>query len=382
MNIPLTLYCHFPWCVQKCPYCDFNSYKYQPKDNFDAYVQALYQDIRHSSQFARNREIQSIFFGGGTPSLFPIKELEKVIQCIRKYFTLAKECEITMEMNPNTHQEHTKPLRLYKDIGINRLSIGAQSFNNKHLQALGRTHSNDHIIKTYNDAVKANYQQINIDIMYALPEQTVKEACDDLKQVLSLHPHHLSWYCLTIEPNTYFSAHPPSTPNDDITYEIMQKGHNLIKEHGYQQYEISAFAKSAKNQCKHNLNYWKYGDYIGIGCGAHSKITTNQETMVITRYEKHKTPKAYLMAPEHQHNKREVIKEDIIFEYMLNKLRLYEPIIEKDMQARTSMTYKDIACEIIEAEKQGLILKSNDIIHKTKKGNDFLNDLQAQFLTV
>lgn len=380
MTIPLTLYCHFPWCIEKCPYCDFNSYTHKAKDNFSEYTSSLCQDLITSAKDIQ-RPIKAVFFGGGTPSLFPADALIQVIRCIKAHYSLVEDCEFTMEMNPNTHREHCDKLAQLRDNGINRLSIGAQSFNNRQLKRLGRTHQHDHIHKTFMAAKQARFDNINLDIMYALPKQTLRECLEDLKQAVTLQPTHLSWYCLTIEPNTYFSAHPPPLPSDTSTYRMMQQGQALLKQHNYQHYEVSAFSHSTALQCQHNLNYWTFGDYLGVGCGAHSKLSTYQDNQLqVTRYHRHKTPKAYQLAPTHAVAKQQLGKADLIFEYMLNHLRLKRPLDPKHFTQHTHLNFSICQQQIQTAITDGLLIPKGSLYLISTKGERYLNNLMSYFL--
>ena len=314
---PISIYCHFPWCIEKCPYCDFNSHRLRPRDSFSAYTAALCQDLRYSRKHLSSHRIVSVFLGGGTPSLFHASRINQVLDSIHTLFHVDPALEVTLEMNPNSRFEGANPLRWYRQAGVNRLSIGAQSFNNQHLKRLGRTHQAHCIIQTFNEAREHGFTNINIDLMYALPKQTLNEALHDLEIACSLQPEHLSWYQLTLEPNTVFHQQPPSLPSDDLAASMMDSGLNYLASRGYTRYEISAFSLSGMH-CRHNSHYWTFGDYLGCGAGAHSKLSRPQPL----RYERHRSPKAYLLAPTKDCHRRTLHSTDLAFEYMLNRTRL------------------------------------------------------------
>ena len=374
---PLSLYCHFPWCVQKCPYCDFNSHTFRKGDSFSDYTYALCEDIRSSARQCKQRVIHSIFLGGGTPSMFAASHLERVLTCIHEHMTLASNCEITIEINPNTHKHGH--LRDYRSLGINRASIGAQSFSVEALQRLGRTHSPTCINTTYHDLRKAGFNNINLDVMYALPEQSPQESLDDIARAVTLQPEHISWYELTIEPNTYFHAHRPELPNDDSQWEMFEQGIAYLDKYGYSRYEVSAFSKSPSLRCRHNLNYWKYGDYIGCGAGAHSKIT-KLNPYSIRRFCKHKSPKAYQLAPVAEVHARMVPDRERIFEFMLNNLRLLSSISIQDFESYTCLPRADLHKLLQQAHARNLLEYDAHHIQLTSKGRLYLNDTQEIFL--
>ena len=314
----IALYCHLPWCIEKCPYCDFNSFKKNPQDSFVDYTNAICSDIISSAQYAKQRSISSIFFGGGTPSLFPSSQIEAILYTIKQYYQLTSQCEITLEMNPQSAE--IKKIQDYYHMGINRLSIGAQSFNDRLLKNIGRIHNETQIHEAITQAQSCGFQSINVDIMYGLPEQSLAEVIHDLECAIAYSPEHISWYELTLEANTYFAKHPPRIPDSDTHFNMASAGWELLNQSGYNRYEISAFSRPNR-QCQHNINYWNFGDYIGVGNGASSKITRDAQ---IKRYQKHKNPALYQQAPEREIQIHIVAAEDVIFEYMLNKLRLLE----------------------------------------------------------
>lgn len=372
----IALYCHFPWCIQKCPYCDFNSYTLRDGDSFGSYIDALCKDIQHCAAENPSTCIQSIFLGGGTPSLFRPMQIERALEHIHKCFKVSHNCEITMEMNPNTHAEHSEPLQSYRKIGINRLSIGAQSFNNDHLKSLGRTHGARDIFSTYNNALSAQFNSINIDIMYALGKQTLDQAMADLATACELAPEHISWYQLTIEPNTVFYSQPPTLPEHDTCADIMQHGLDYLQARDYHRYEISAFSQ-ANMECRHNTNYWSYGDYIGVGAGSHSKLTYGKSAV---RYHRHRSPKAYLLAPTAKRDYRILTANDHIFEFMLNRTRLLTPFTAADFENTTQLPFSILQKQLALAIAQGFIGETASGYALTTSGLLYLNDCQLLFL--
>lgn len=372
---PLALYIHIPWCVRKCPYCDFNSHTQRGDLPETEYIETLLEDLRNESQFAQGREISSIFIGGGTPSLFSADSYKKLFQSIHQIIPINSDAEITLEANPGTFEQDK--FIGYREAGINRLSIGIQSFNNQHLRSLGRIHSAQEAIKAAALA-RELFPQLNLDLMHGLPNQSQEHALEDIEQAITLEPDHLSWYQLTIEPNTEFHAKPPQLPVDETLWSIQEQGLSLIHAAGFQQYEISAYAKKDK-QSQHNLNYWKFGDYLGIGAGAHGKITLLDEQQVIRRW-KQKQPKAY-MQPATRLTGHEIIKkEDLAFEFMLNALRLHDGVPTELLTARTGLSREEITHTLNKGIKQGLLASAPERLMPTPQGRLFLNDLLAIFL--
>lgn len=388
---PLALYIHFPWCIKKCPYCDFNSH--QIKNNTfpeNQYIDALLSDIETALPTIYGRKIYSIFFGGGTPSLFSISGFDKFMSKLRSILPIHRGIEITMEANPST-LDQTR-FQAFHDIGINRLSIGIQSFSDKKLMLLGRSHNSKNAKKAIETALNI-YSNINLDIMYGLPYQSIEECNSDITTALSYKTQHVSFYHLTIEPNTFFAVNPPNLPEEDIIDMMQESLKYLTKKAGLFQYEVSAFAK--KNyECKHNKNYWTFGDYLGIGAGSHSKITLlgKDNKLKIFRQVRWKHPKKYIdfalkKNPLESHQK--VSSIDLPFEYMLNALRLYEGFHLDDFVKRTGRHYNIILSKIQEAINKGLltvIKNHSDFSQKKEKivptelGKRFLNDLQQIFL--
>lgn len=375
--IPCSLYIHLPWCIKKCPYCDFNSHTLKNNLPEQEYLQALTQDLLHHLAQLQNRPLMSIFFGGGTPSLFSPEAIAKILTVIRHHSNLTKDIEITLEANPGT----LTPQKLtgYLAAGINRLSIGVQSLNNQQLNQLGRIHDSATSIANIQTAQDIGFNNINIDIMYGLPQQSTQAALYDLQQALDLQPTHLSWYQLTIEPNTQFYHTKPTVPPDEILWDIQEQGQAMLKNAGFMQYEISAYSKP-EQQCKHNLNYWQFGDYLGIGAGAHSKIT-NLTTMAIKRHWQVKNPRQYLQNTQiHPTNRKQLTTNDIIFEFMLNNLRLNAGISLINFKHRTNLCPSLITPMLLKAQNLGLLTVMPNHIMLTALGTRFVNDLALMFL--
>lgn len=375
--LPLSLYIHLPWCVRKCPYCDFNSHAV--KDSFpeEAYTQALLQELEDHLPLINDRPLISIFFGGGTPSLFSSEAIERILKGIQNRVSFADDIEITLEANPGTIDQ-VRFAGFYQ-AGINRLSIGVQSLQNDKLQTLGRIHDRDNALQAVQLAKAAGFTNFNIDLMYGLPNQTIEDALTDIKTALTLHPSHLSWYQLTLEPNTLFYHQPPSLPDEDLIWEMQQAGQRLIAASGFQPYEVSAYALTDR-QCKHNLNYWEFGDYLGIGAGAHSKLTDIHSHSVM-RFSQIKHPRDYLNLEKRRIQKIITLNEkDLIFEFMLNALRLTHGVSTHLFIERTGLALMDIEDLWRLAMERGLLQKNAEKICPTSHGKKFLNDLVAMFL--
>lgn len=377
MNLPpLSLYIHIPWCVKKCPYCDFNSHAVKGTLPEQEYLAALIADLKLDLEYVQQRTINTIFFGGGTPSLISPLGIENLLKEISALVTFAPDIEITLETNPGT-AEHFN-LHDYKQAGINRISLGAQSFNDKKLQALGRIHAAKDTLKVIDKLHAINFKSFNIDIMHGLPQQSFEEAMQDLDTALACDPPHFSWYQLTIEPNTLFFKYPPKLPEDDITWEIQIRGEEKLAAAGFEHYEVSAFAQP-KQECRHNVNYWEFGDYIGIGAGAHGKITDMDGS--ITRMWKTRYPKDYL-----DPNKKFLAGSNVIpasqlpSEYMLNRLRLFDKLNLQHYQQRTNLPISSIAAILETARKKELITIDGEWLAVTLLGKRFLNDLIQLFL--
>jgi len=376
---PLSLYIHLPWCVRKCPYCDFNSHRAGDAPPKQRYIKALLKDLSREAARANGRMIESIFLGGGTPSLFSPDEIKTLLNGVRALFGVADDAEVTMEANPGT-VECGSPAG-YRDAGVNRLSIGAQSFDDERLSTLGRIHSSADILRAVEDAKEGGFSNINIDLMHGLPDQTVEMALDDLSAAIRVSPSHISWYQLTLEPNTVFYARPPANlPDDDLAFEIQDRGQVQLAEHGYVQYEISAYAKNGE-QCRHNLNYWLFGDYLAVGAGAHGKITAADG---IFRYQKPANPLQYMMSQEAEGVSTALTAlspADRMFEFMLNALRLNAGFTEELFLRRTDLSAEDLMDATIKAREKGLIERRDDgFWQPSKLGARFLNDLQAEFI--
>lgn len=374
-QIPLSLYIHIPWCVKKCPYCDFNSHESQTEIDFDGYVSALLNDLDTQLDWVQHRAINSIFIGGGTPSLLPITNYQTLFNDIRARLSLADDCEITMEANPAT-VEHA-PFEQYLAVGINRLSLGVQSFHSAQLQALGRIHNAPQAITAIRQAQNAGFIHLNTDLMHGLPNQTVSEALADLQQAIDLGLSHISWYQLTIEPNTVFYRNTPVLPDDETLAEIFEQGSELLKQNGFVQYEVSAWTKIDEFQpSRHNLNYWQFGDYLAIGAGAHGKVTTADG---IFRFSKSRLPKDY-MANQSAIGWQAISDEDLPFEFMMNGLRLKDGVPKNFWQQRTGLDWQVIEPTLLDLQKRGLIDLSGENVKCSEQGFLFLNQVLSEFL--
>ncbi|QYJ79795.1 radical SAM family heme chaperone HemW [Shewanella acanthi] len=372
---PLSLYIHIPWCVQKCPYCDFNSHGQNGELPQQAYVDALLSDLRQDLYLVQGRKLHTIFIGGGTPSLFDANNIKQILDGANALIPFSDDIEITMEANPGT-LEHDD-FSAYRAAGVTRLSIGVQSFSKDKLNLLGRIHDQNEAQVAAQKASEAGYLSFNLDLMHGLPNQSFTEAMADIDTAAALNPPHLSWYQLTIEPNTLFHSKPPQLPDDEALWEIYEQGQQKLAALGYQQYEISAYAKPGY-QCRHNLNYWQFGDYLGIGCGAHGKITLPEENRIL-RTVKIKHPKGYLAATDYTFEQSEVEPEDRALEYLMNRLRLMTPIPKQEFEQRTGL-HRDTLTEGMEKGKQrGLVTETDEHWQLTSKGHMFVNDLLTQF---
>lgn len=373
---PLSLYIHIPWCVRKCPYCDFNSHEAKQAIPEDAYVDALIQDLEQATPLIWGRKIHSVFFGGGTPSLFSGASIDKILSHVRMLTPLEYGAEITLEANPGTVD--TAHFQAYKDAGVNRVSLGIQSFDDRYLKALGRIHDSEQAQQAAALAI-ATFERVNLDVMYALPQQTLEDALNDAKIACALNPAHLSFYHLTLEPNTPFHRTPPSLPDDDTSATMQEEIERYLAQQGYGNYETSAFAKPGM-QCKHNLNYWTFGDYLGIGAGAHSKLSFHNK---LIRQARHKHPKRYMeFAPQGKAVDQEwtISPQALGFEFMMNALRLNDGFATDLFQQRTGLPLISIQASINEALQQGLITHQHARITPTLKGRRFLNNLLEIFL--
>ncbi|HDY84601.1 hypothetical protein LCGC14_1372740 [marine sediment metagenome] len=376
---PLSLYIHVPWCVRKCPYCDFNSHKSPDTLPEKAYVDALIRDLEQDMPSVWGRTVQSIFIGGGTPSLFSAEAYERLFSSIRALIPLSPHAEITLEANPGTFE--AQRFADYRDLGINRLSIGIQSFNDQSLTALGRIHDSKQAIKAVETAHKVGFDNFNLDLMFGLPHQTEKTARQDVEMAIALEPSHISYYQLTLEPNTLFYKNPPTLPDEDPIIDWQISNQQLLAEAGYQQYEVSAYAKD-KHRCQHNLNYWQFGDYLGIGAGAHGKIT-DAAKQTITRRSKQKQPQAFMDKaglPSVMLTEEVISKADIGFEFMLNALRLTDGFPTPLFYQHAGLPISHIDKALQYAEQEGLLTRDIHLIRPTEKGQRYLNVLIELFL--
>ena len=375
---PLSLYVHLPWCIKKCPYCDFNSHEMARAELPEQrYIDALIADLEASLPLIWGRSVHSIFIGGGTPSLFSPAAIDRLLADIRARLRLDADCEITLEANPGTFEKDR--FKAFRHAGVTRLSVGVQSFNDAHLKALGRVHDSAQAIAAVEEAA-ASFETFNLDIMYALPGQTLAGLEKDMRQALALSPPHISIYHLTIEPNTYFAKFPPVIPEEDLAYAMLDRITEMTAQAGMQRYEVSAYAKPG-HRCFHNLNYWQFGDYLGIGAGAHSKLSFAHR---IVRQVRWREPRLYIdnaLAGEAVSQEAEVSRADLPFEYMLNALRLRDGFKLQDFAEKTGLPVSALQTGLDEAERKGLIERDLTSLRPTERGFDFLNDLQSLFLS-
>ena len=413
-DIPLALYIHIPWCVKKCPYCDFNSHEL-PMDSqlsmYDEYVDTLLLDAASQQALTQGREISSIFIGGGTPSLLPIAQYQRLFNGLREIFQFAGDIEVTMEANPGT-LEHA-PFAQYLDVGINRLSIGVQSFAAGQLTTLGRIHDPAQALSAIKAARRAGFERVNVDLMHGLPQQTMSEALNDIQMAHEAGATHISWYQLTIEPNTVFYRNQPILPDEDSLADIEQAGQTLLEHLGYDNYEVSAWAGASDKPCRHNVNYWQFGDYLAIGAGAHGKVTIDDrygnQTLTadkvsdevlkkvlaeagIYRFSKSRMPKDYITFDNDSMNniKKEgapkmvgwqaIARDELVSEFMLNALRLHKGVTWSLFEARTGLSYDNIALEVSQLIKQGLLVDDNEHLQPTALGRRYLNQILRIFL--
>lgn len=372
---PLALYIHFPWCIKKCPYCDFNSHAVKGSVPQTEYIDALILNFQQWLPYIQERPLISIFMGGGTPSLFSAQSLKRLFAALKNHCDFAADIEITLEANPGT-VEHDL-FNAYRDIGINRLSLGVQSFNPHHLKLLGRIHDDQSALQAIAQAKAAGFTRFNIDLMFGLPEQSLEQGLQDLQLAIQQQPSHLSWYELTLEPNTYFARFPPALPQHDLISEMHQQGQTLLAQQGYEQYEVSAF--SQQQPCRHNLNYWEFGDYLAIGAGAHAKVTT--PTGEIYRFQHWRHPKQYL-DPQHAFfaEKTLITLAERPFEYMLNTLRLNRGTPLSLFTERTGLPLAIIEPILQQAQQKGWLTLTADRLYPTPLGYRFLNDVISLFL--
>ena len=378
---PMALYVHFPWCVRKCPYCDFNSHAVSGELPVKAYIAALIRDLAFEADHLAHRPIQSVFFGGGTPSLFPPDAIARFLDAATRSVTFVDDAEITLEVNPGA-SEHGL-FAGYRRSGVNRLSIGVQSFQDAHLQRLGRIHSSADADRAIRRAQDAGLSNLNIDVMYALPGQSVSQAEDDIAHACALAPSHISYYQLTLEPNTYFFVHPPKQlPDEDLAWEIQQRGQALLHRAGFQHYEVSAY-RLGEQHCKHNLNYWQFGDYVGIGAGAHGKYTDMTDATIMRRW-KQRQPQAYLQnagTPQAIGGEETISVTRRPFEFMLNALRLCHGFPLSLFTQRTGLSQTAIARPLNAAVERGwLCIDTDQWVSPSPLGQRFTNDIITLFL--
>lgn len=374
---PLALYIHVPWCVRKCPYCDFNSHQATGELPVAAYVQALLADARQQVERAQARRVETIFIGGGTPSLLPASAYAELFDGLQQLYRFADDIEITLEANPGTVEQ--AKFRAYRDLGINRLSIGIQSFSPEKLQALGRIHGRDEALRAAEAARAAGFDNFNLDLMHGLPGQSLDEAVADVRQAITLGPTHLSWYQLTIEPNTVFYRDPPVLPEDETLWAIQEAGQEVLADAGYAQYEVSAYAQPGR-QCRHNHNYWAFGDYLAIGAGAHGKLT---DTNGVFRFNQTRLPKDYLAAAATGRFTAQsgyVRDEELVFEFMLNALRLKQGVDTTLFEARTGLPYAHIEAAVADLRRRGLLVEEKNRLACTPTGFNYLNTVLQEFL--
>jgi putative oxygen-independent coproporphyrinogen III oxidase len=378
-NPPLSLYVHMPWCVRKCPYCDFNSHTVPDELPADEYMRALVADLEQDLPLVWGRPVQSIYFGGGTPSLFSAGQIASFLSDARARLDLRPDVEITLEANPGTIERDSFPA--YAEAGINRVSLGVQSFDDGLLKSIGRIHGRREIEQSLLSLESAGISNFNIDLMYALPGQSPVQSRRDIELAVKAGPAHISFYQLTIEPNTAFAAQPPRLPVDDMAWDMHQAGLDLLEANNYGQYEISAFAHPEK-QSRHNMNYWRYGDFLAIGAGAHGKITTAAEGCV-QRFAKHRHPKRYLQglkSGDWRAESRKLSDEELVFEFFLNQLRLKEGVTINDFSARTGLHWNVVVSRVMKAVDKGLLEIRHGRVCPTDLGWRFVNDTQQIFL--
>lgn len=374
---PLSLYIHIPWCVRKCPYCDFNSHAAEGQLPENTYLQCLLDDLRRDQHWAQGRPLQSIFFGGGTPSLFSGQAIAKILDGVERIVPFAPDIEITLEANPGTAEQ--QKFHDFAAAGVNRLSIGIQSFSDTHLKQLGRIHSSAQAKQAIAVARSAGFNNFNLDLMHGLPGQTLKQSSDDLHQAIEMGPTHLSWYQLTIEPNTAFYSSPPALPTDDTLAEIQQAGEALLSSAGFKQYEVSAYSQKNR-QSRHNLNYWQFGDYLAIGAGAHGKITLLEENTIL-RFRKTRLPKHYMESGgSYTAASNAIDSNDMALEFLMNALRLNDGFSTALFEQRTGQKLSDILPQLEALKQKSLVHQNGDQFSTTTLGQRYLNDVIETFL--
>lgn len=390
---PLSLYIHVPWCVRKCPYCDFNSHEHEGAGGLpeDDYITALLDDLRHDLKYVQNREIHSIFIGGGTPSLLSARAYDRLLNDLQKSLSFSHDIEITLEANPGTAER--EKFADYFSAGINRLSLGIQSFDPQQLKNLGRIHDQHDAERAIEYARSAGFERLNLDLMYGLQDQSPEAAVADLRKAISFAPEHLSWYQLTIEPNTEFYKKTPPLPPEDALIEMQDAGLSLLHDNGLMRYEISAFARAGE-ESRHNLNYWRFGDYMGIGAGAHAKLTEPRKNRIL-RLRKRKQPGHYLQAAKHSLSQADsnllvrypymadaspIEAEDLPVEFLLNALRLREGFTVSQFESLTGLPFSRHSKQVESLQHQGLLTVDGERISTTERGYQFLNTVLEAFL--
>jgi oxygen-independent coproporphyrinogen-3 oxidase len=373
---PLSLYLHIPWCVRKCPYCDFNSHAVTGEIPQQRYIDALLRDLGAELPGVQGRQIETIFIGGGTPSLFDAQGIKQILDGVADLTPLSSSAEITMEANPGTFEQER--FAGFREAGVNRLSIGVQSFDGARLQQLGRIHNRHDALHAAGKAREIGFDNFNLDLMHGLPGQTPETALTDLQQAIDLQPSHLSWYQLTIEPNTEFFSRPPKLPKDETLWAIQEQGQALLADNGYQQYEISAYSQP-EQRSQHNLNYWQFGDYLGIGAGAHQKITWPEQNRITRRW-KQRQPKAYMDALNPVSGEQDISPQERPFEFMMNALRLTDGVSSDLFSQRTGLSLGSISSLLDKSRQAGLMQTDAGILAPSPRGRLFLNDLLEQFL--
>ena len=377
---PLTLYIHIPWCVRKCPYCDFNSHEVKDAVPEHAYVDALIADLEQDLPLVWGRTVEAIFIGGGTPSLFSPASIDRLLGAVRARLPLRPGAEITLEANPGTIDQEC--FRGFREAGVNRLSLGIQSFQPDLLKAIGRIHDNRQALAAVCAAQDAGFDNLNLDLMFGLPGQGIEAALADLRSAIALLPAHLSWYELTLEPNTWFYRHPPARADEETLWDMQQAGAALLREAGYEGYEVSAWARSGR-QCRHNLNYWRFGDYLGIGAGAHAKLT-DAARQTVTRYAKTRHPRSYLETAQRRERLDSVTlltEADTVLEYAMNALRLDAGFTTNGFRAATGLPISAAARPLDESIGRGLLEREEDIIRPTALGRRYLDELLQYWMT-
>ena len=377
--IPLSLYVHIPWCIRKCPYCDFNSHQKRSALPEARYVDALIADLKKQADAVSGRAIDSVYIGGGTPSLFSAHSIERLLDAIARETALAQDAEITIEANPGTFDQQN--FAGFRSAGVNRISIGVQSFDDTLLRALGRIHDAGAAKQAVLEARQARFENINIDLMYALPGQTLEQARRDVEQAIALAASHISYYQLTLEPHTHFYRHPPTLPDDELGWAIQEQGADLLTRHGWQQYEISAYAKD-RYECAHNTNYWQFGDYLGIGAGAHQKISLDRTG--VWRSEKPKNPLQYMEQALNDLSagpaRHPLGRDELVFEFLLNALRMKSGFTRQLFERNTGLSFTWLATKLQALIQEGLVVRLDDGLQCSETGYRYLDDLLMRLL--